>query len=29
MIVLVAFGWLVAIWAVVLLYSLLFSQNLK
>ena len=29
MIVLVAFGWLLAIWAVVLLYSLLFSQNLK
>jgi hypothetical protein len=29
MIVLVAFGWLLAIWAVVLLYSILFSQNLK
>jgi hypothetical protein len=29
MIVLVAIGWLLAIWAIVLAFSIFFSQNLK
>ena len=29
MIVLVAIGWLLAVWAVVLAFSIYFSQNLK
>jgi hypothetical protein len=28
-IVLIAIGWLLAIWAVVILFSIVFSQNMK
>jgi hypothetical protein len=29
MIVLIAMGWLLAIWAIVILFSVYFSQNMK
>ena len=29
MIVLIALGWLLAIWAIVILFSIFFSQNMK
>jgi hypothetical protein len=29
MIAIIAFGWLAAVWAVVLLFSIYFSQNMK
>ena len=29
MIVLIAMGWLLAIWAIVILFSIYFSQNMK